>query len=548
MLGTRAAALSRFQTAKPYQVFVIGGGIIGASVAYACARRGWSTLVVDKGDLAGATSSGSTGLLHGGARYAKSMQLRMLGEAISGREAFKAAAPHLVREIEYGVPAIEGGANPYWQMKWGGRAYDLFRDIGWSSFPKSRAVNAQTLRNQGYPFDHPSLRGATFFWDAQTNDHRLALTVLGSAAQRGAAIISHMKCQGFVFEHGKISKAVLADQTNGDNYFMPTSVVVNAAGPWVNELIKADDPETPDHLRVDAGSHLVVRNFLGQTLDHGFFLEFKDRRMVFVLPHDRDLLIGTTSEGERDAKDNLYPLPKFRDYLLKGVSDLFPHAHLTADDIYAGFSAHRPLYTKKPGASENADALSRRHNIRVSKNGLISIFGGKITPALLIGEHTAELVGDLLGLPYERFSLSTPLFGGEITDFSRFLEEESIRIATTRGFSTFTAEHLIRTYGTKADAVLSLADGYPSLLKPLDPNLPHIGAQVAYAVLEEMALSLTDVFSRRLRIERTQGNGLNTANTAAEIMQTLLGWTDDEKSAQIEAYRSHVLRGRGILS
>ena len=543
MLRAISGLRENLRAGKKYNVVVVGGGITGAAASLACARRGWSVLVVDQNDLAPETSANSTGLLHGGARYAEELQFRMVLEGIKGRQAFREAAPHLVRPFSYCVPALPEGAHSYRAMQAGRWLYDLTRPLGLSSFPAGRTLTSDEMLAEGIPFEADGFKGGSFFWDGMTDDHRLALEVLSTAASHGAHIISRLKCTDFLPSGAApVEGVVLRDQLSSEVFIVPADRVVNAAGPWADDLLKMSRAGSEKHLRLDAGSHLIVRNFFDYTLPYGFFLEFADKRLVFLIPYRGNLLIGTTSEGEKESKEWLSPAKAEVDYLLAGVNAYFPRAKLTPADVIFGFTAHRPLFDD-PDA-KNADSLSRRHAIRVSPAGVVSVFGGKITPALLIGEEVAQKIASLQGWNFEQLPLSLPLFGGGMADFPRYLPEESKFLAVKYSVEEKLARYLILTYGTRAEKVLEYTRGNEEMKLRLSPRFPAIAAQVAYAVEAEMAFTLTDVLSRRIRLERQAGNGLKALGTVGRIMSMLLGTGFSEMKYQERAYRERIRRGR----
>ncbi|MBI5701523.1 glycerol-3-phosphate dehydrogenase/oxidase [Candidatus Saganbacteria bacterium] len=529
---------------KRYDVAIVGGGIIGAAIAVSCARQGWSVLVVDKGDLAGETSANSTGLLHGGARYAEKLEFGMVLSAIRGREAFKRAAPHLVREVQYLVPAFSEGKHSYRKMQVGRWLYDATEWMGFSSFPRGRTANARELRLEDIPFAYGSIKGGSFFWDGQTDDHRLALTMLTTAAQYRAHVISRMECCGFIYSDGGKAQIIgleMKDQLGTETFEVRANAVVNAAGSWAQNVVGLQDPHARQLQTLDAGSHLIVRNFFEQQLKSGFFAEFKDGRLVFILPHGENLLIGTTSEGKRESLANVFPLPEHNQYLLDGVNGLFPFANLVPADIIFAYSAHRALY-KDPKA-KNADGLSREHAVFVSPQGLITIIGGKITASPLIGEQVAKLAAKKSNRPFEKIPIDGLLYGA--TDsFDVFMREELPALSEKFLADKRLCRHLLLKYGKFAREVLEAAEGDKTLLEPLEPWAFDIGAQVVYAVRHEMALKVTDVLSRRIRLEREVGNGLVASERVAEIMAKELGWPEEEAAAHVSSYKEKVQRGK----
>ncbi|MBI5399176.1 glycerol-3-phosphate dehydrogenase/oxidase [Candidatus Saganbacteria bacterium] len=541
----RPRAISNLRTnihqTRRYDVAIIGAGVVGSAVAVSCARRGWSVLVLDKGDLAGETSSNSTGLLHGGARYAEKLEFGMVLSAIRGREYFKKAFPNLVVERQYFVPAFQAGKHGYRKMQIGRWLYDLTKLFGLSSFPRGRTISAAELSSENIPWAQDKVRGGSFFWDGQTDDHRLALTMLMIAAQHQADIISRMECRGFVHDGGReggVSGIEARDLLSDEIFNVKADAIVNAAGPWAQDVYGLNDPPASQFQTLDAGSHLIVRNFFGRPMNFGFFAEFKDGRLVFILPHGRNLLVGTTSEGRRESIDNVLPVLRHNQYLLNGVNNLFPFAALKPADIIYAYSAHRALFNDTK--AKNSDALSRENKIFISPQGLITIIGGKITTAPLIGEKVASLVARGKNLPFDRLSTKMPFESLDETDRLLFVNDKAQILMDRYHIDRRRCEHLLLKYGMRARAVLDAAEGDEKLLLPLEPGGMEVGAQVVYAARNEMALGVIDVLSRRIRLEREVGNGLSASSVVSHILAKELDWSKSETAAQAAAYHERV--------
>ena len=541
---TRAAAL-RSMSEQPVDVLIIGGGITGAGIARESALRGYRTALVDKGDFGGGTSSRSSRLVHGGIRYLEQFHLRLVYEASRERRVLLDIAPHLVRPLAFLFPVYRGARVPPWELRAGMWLYDLlaaFRNVRTHRWLHRKAV----LRLEP-GLREKELRGAALYYDAQTDDARLVIATMRSAARAGALVASYAEATNLIKPDGRICGATVRDQLTRQPHTVRALVVVNAAGPWVDEVRRLDDARAEPLLRRTKGTHVVVpRHRLGNSYAVTLTSPI-DGRVMFVLPWGDQSYIGTTDTDQGGAPDDVRATGDDVVYLLRSANAFFPQARLAPGDVVSTWAGLRPLLA--PAHSGAASEVSREHRVVDSPSGLITIAGGKLTTFRVMAQDVVDRAADRLHELDGRPRAPRPrtdrlaLPGGEAADL-----EVLVEAARARGASETTARHLVASYGSESAGVLNLADRDRPLGQPIVLGRPEIWAEATYAVEREMALRLTDVLMRRLHLfheDRHQASG--AAPRVAERMAELLGWDGARAAEELEAYGQEVERSRAFL-
>jgi glycerol-3-phosphate dehydrogenase len=541
---TRAAALTAM-AGEPVDLLVIGGGITGAGIARDAALRGIRTALVDKGDFAAGTSSTSSRLVHGGLRYLETREFRLVFESSRERRALLGIAPHVVWPLPFLFPVYRGARVPPWKLRAGMWLYDAlatFRNVH-----RHQWLGPAATRRREPQLRDRDLRGAALYYDAQTDDARLVLATLRSAAAAGALVANYAEATSLLKPDGRARGAVVRDTLTGATRTVRALVVVNATGPWCDALRRADRPGAPALLRLTRGAHVVVpRARLGHT--HAVTLTSPiDGRVMFVLPWGDVSYIGTTDIDDAGDADRVHATAADVTYLLRSANAYFPNARLTPADVIATWAALRALVTTH--ADRTASAVSREHVIDESESGLLTIAGGKLTThramaAELVDRVAARLHG-VDGRPRAPSPPTDrePLPGGE-TARPEVLEP-ALR---EQGASPETARHLVRCYGSEAPAVLNRAKRNRVLLGPIAEGRPEIRAEVEHVVEREMAVRLGDVLVRRLHLFwQAADQGLGAAPAVARKLRELLGWDAEREAAELAHYQDEVARGRAWL-
>jgi len=541
---TRAAALDAM-AAEPMDVLIIGGGITGAGIARDAALRGLRVALVDKSDVAGGTSSRSSRLIHGGLRYLEHGDLRLVFEASRERRILLRIAPHLVRPLPFLFPAYRGARVPPWKLRAGLWLYDLlaaFRNVH-----AHRWLGAKRVRALEPGLRDKDLAGAGLYYDAQTDDARLALATLRSAATAGALIASYTEVLALAKPDGRVAGASVRDVLTGRRLELRARVVVNATGPWVDAVRRLDEPAATPLLRLSKGAHVAVpRARIGNT--HAVTLTSPlDGRVMFVLPWGDVSYIGTTETEETVTPERARATGDDAVYLLRSANAFFPRARLAPHDVVSTWAGLRPLLA--PDRSRSAGAVSREHRIVESASGLITIAGGKLTTYRVMGRDVMDRVASRLRKLDGRHPARAPatdelpLPGGETADL-----EVLVSSTVARGVGEPTAQHLVASYGTESAAVLNLVDRQRGLGKPILEGRPEIRAEVVHAVQREMAMRLADVLIRRTHLfHQTRGQAVTATTVVADLMAPLLGWDAARRAEEIELYLKEVEASRRFL-
>ncbi len=561
----RATALARLAD-DPFDVLVVGGGVTGAGVALDAASRGLRTALVEKADFASGTSSKSSKMVHGGIRYLQQREIRLVYENLAERQRLLDNAPHLVSPLPFLIPLFgrdgvvsKTVARSYATALW---LYDVTGGLRIGSRHR-RVDKAEALEHL------PTLRtddlvAGFLYFDARADDARLTLSLLRTAVlDHGAVAANYTRAAAFLTDdRGRVTgvrvspaarpgaSGSFGEVAEGPDFDVRATVVVNAAGVWADDVAALEETHRPT-LRPAKGVHVTVPAAKLPCDIAAVIPVPGDKRSIFVVPWpEADLTyIGTTDTDYDGPLDHPTCTPDDVAYLLAAVnaattSDLSP-ADVTG--VWAGL---RPLLAPADGraVSERTADLSRRHTVRTSPNGVVTVTGGKLTTYRKMAEDTLAQVVPLLGPGRPRsaercVTAKLPLRGAP--DGSRHRAGPGRRregprrrrlstgSATDRTPATERDEHLAHRYGTEAPAVLAVADGRPELLEPIVAGLPYLGAEVVYAARAEMAQSVDDVLARRTRaVLQRAHESVAAADRVAALLAPELGWTPEQAADQ----------------
>jgi glycerol-3-phosphate dehydrogenase len=529
----RAASLRRLGD-EAFDVLVVGGGITGAGVALDAVTRGLRTALVERDDFASGTSSKSSKLVHGGLRYLQQREVRLVYEALYERQRALENAPHLVRILPFLVPLLtRGGVIDGRLARLLGSALWMYDLTGGLRIGKRHhRIDVETALAHMPSLAHDRVAGAYVYYDAHTDDARLTLTIMRTAAALGATVANHAAVRRLLKDGDRVVGArVDADGTALD---VRARVVVNAAGVWSDDVRALDEGTHPASIRPAKGIHIAlpwdkVRNDIAAIIPVP-----DDKRMLFVVPWGDTTYVGTTDTDYDGPLDDPPCTPADVDYLLGALNDI-SEEKLTADDVVGSWAGLRPLLRR--GRSTRTSDLSRRHTVQVARSGVVTVTGGKLTTYRRMAADAVDAVLDELGESKRpSHTKHLRLFGGEgIAPPEAALEPS-------------THEHLMGRYGSEADAVRALAADDPDLAQPLVPGLPYLRAEACYAVRNEMARTLDDVLSRRTRARLLARDASDDAAAAvAELVAPDLRWSAAERDAQVEAYRASIAAERAQL-
>ncbi|AKQ70285.1 Glycerol-3-phosphate dehydrogenase [Myxococcus hansupus] len=539
---SRAARLRTLAT-EDFDVLIIGGGVTGAGSARDAALRGLKVALVEREDFASGTSSRSSRLIHGGLRYLEHGHLGLVFESSIERQRLLRLAPHLVRPLAFIWPVYAGARVPRWKLNAGLMLYDalsLFRNVKGYRRLNARQVHAA---EPGLRTEH--LKGGARYYDAATDDARLTLANAVGASEAGATVLNHASVKGLVLEGGQVRGATVLDHLTGEEVTVRARAIVNATGPWSDEIRRLDAPDgTSPAVRGSKGVHLAVPRARLNHRDAFTLLSPKDGRVMFVLPADNFTIIGTTETSTRAHPAEVRASESDVAYLLESANAFFPEAHLTREDVVSAWAGIRPLVASGyHGAQADAGSASREHAIDVSPSGVLAISGGKLTTYRVMARDVVDAVERRLGIPRRRSPTeSLPLPGGDIRNLDAEFAAARVEIGDEA-----TAHHLVRAYGSRWRRVWALTFEDTALARPLAEGLPYRAAEAAWGVTHELVHSLSDLLIRRLKVAfETRDQGHAAARVAAEVMAPRLGWDAAETQRQLDVYAADALRIFGV--
>ena len=465
-----------------FDLLIVGGGINGAGIARDAAGRGLKVLLVEKDDLAAHTSSASSKLIHGGLRYLEQFQFRLVRESLAERERLLRIAPHLIRHVDFVVPQ-EGSPRPAWLVRLGLLLYDNL--AGRDSLPATRTVSlAADPRGEGLR----RREGKAFIYaDCFVDDSRLVVLNALDSAERGAQIVTRTEL--VTAERGKTWRAMVHGPTGVER--VQARVLVNAAGPWVADLLQRVNATSRRRIRLVKGSHVVVPRLYDG--DHAFLIQNPDRRFVFAIPFETDFtLVGTTDSFWKGEPGNPEIDEAETDYLLDAVRRTFAKP-VERSDIAWTYSGIRPLFDD---GSSTAATVTRDYLLDLDEQGapVLSIFGGKLTTYRRLAEHALRRLGHLFPNAGGPWTAQAALPGGDRdpAELLSSLESEFPRLPDAL------LRRMSRAYGTRANRILAGAVTLDDLGPVLAGDLT--AREVDYLVNVEWARTAEDILFRRTKL------------------------------------------------
>lgn len=477
--------------APHFDVLVIGGGINGAGVARDAAGRGYAVCLCDGADFGSGTSSASTKLVHGGLRYLEHFEFRLVREALKEREVLWRMAPHIIWPLRFILPHHKG-LRPAWLLRLGLFLYDHLG--GRRRLPGTQTLDLAT-DPAGRPLK-PVFRKAFEYSDCWVEDSRLVILNLRDAAARGAEIRPRTRVKKAVHRHGSW-RISLEHSISGATSEVTASLIVNAAGPWVDEVLKSVfGRNDARNVRLVGGSHIVIaKKFDGE---RPYIFQNSDDRVIFAIPYERDFtLIGTTDTEFAALPEKPGITPAEIDYLCRTASEYFAEP-VTGADVLWSYSGIRPLFDD--GVSKAQEA-TRDYVIRdepqLGGGTLINIFGGKITTYRRLAETMLEEIEDRLGKRGAPWTEQSTLPGGDfdVTGYQDLVDrQQSSRPGLDRGL----LERLVRHYGTGTDTLLGDARSTEDLGRHFGEGLYE--AEIRYLMAHEWAEQAEDILFRRTKL------------------------------------------------
>ncbi|WP_281883429.1 glycerol-3-phosphate dehydrogenase/oxidase [Paenibacillus sp. YYML68] len=482
---------------QSFDVLIIGGGITGAGIALDAVTRGMSTVLVEMQDFAAGTSSRSTKLVHGGLRYLKQLEVKMVAEVGKERTVVYENGPHVTTPEWMLLPLYENGTFGRLSTSLGLRMYDFLAGVKRSERRSMLSVQ-ETLQREPL-LKRDGLKGSGVYVEYRTDDARLTIEVMKEAVKRGAKAVNYAKVEQLLYKDGNVIGVKVKDVIHGGYYELFARRIVNAAGPWVDTLRELDGSKEKKHLQLTKGVHLVIDQSRFP-LKQAVYFDTKDGRMIFAIPRDGKTYVGTTDTVYEGDIAHPRMTAEDRAYIIDAILDMFPSLNIGPDDIESSWAGLRPLIFEE---GKSASEISRRDEIWESKSGLITIAGGKLTGYRRMAEMVVDRLTELFqqaGMqPFKPCVTRTmPISGGNVGGpdrFSSFIHSKTTE-GVKLGMSREQAETLVRRYGSNVDRLFTLAAAYgkdaESYGLPVD-----VMAMLVYAMEEELTVKPIDFFNRR---------------------------------------------------
>ncbi|MFS0674233.1 glycerol-3-phosphate dehydrogenase/oxidase [Ornithinibacillus sp. 179-J 7C1 HS] len=475
-------------------LLIIGGGITGSGIALDAVTRGLKTAVVEMQDFAAGTSSRSTKLVHGGLRYLKQFEFKMVAEVGKERAIVYENGPHVTTPEWMLLPFHKGGTFGPLTTNIGLRFYDYLAGVKRSE--RRKMLSAKDALRMEPLIKKDGLKGAGFYVEYKTDDARLTIEVIKKAVEEGAYAINYTKVTSFIYnDTGKIIGVEVEDQSNGETHKIYAKKIVNACGPWVDKLRKLDGSKQGKHLQLTKGVHLVFSQERFP-LQQAIYFDTPDGRMIFAIPRDGKTYVGTTDTTYEGDISHPTMNREDRDYVIDAINYMFPTLKIKAEDLESSWAGLRPLIAedgKKPGE------ISRKDEIFISNSGLISMAGGKLTGYRKMAEQAVNTVVKQLKDVYtESVTKHLPISGGEVNGskgFEKFLKEK-VDQGVLLGIEYNVARQLVKRYGANVEKVFELFE--TNKLEAREEGIdPVVFAQLCYSIENELVYKPTDFFIRR---------------------------------------------------
>jgi glycerol-3-phosphate dehydrogenase len=539
---TRDQALAAMQGDR-FDVVVIGGGITGAGVALDAASRGYSVALVERGDFAQGTSSRSSKMVHGGLRYLQNFDLGLVREALLERQLLVRLAPHLVYPTPFLLPAL-GDERRNRRIGIGLNMYDV---MATSRVGRGRSQRSEHSAEAEYwsPDRHRTISGeeaselipalapmdpssAYLFYDCQTDDARLVLTVLGEAERFGAVVVNGAEVTDVLEEGGRADGVACIEAESGDRFEVRADNVVNSTGVWADRIRPEEllsEEEIP-RIRPSRGTHITLSTDDIEIGSAACIVPAAGERTIFALPWYGRVLAGTTDNDYEGEIDQVPPSPDDVEYLLDALNAYFG-TQLGLGDLTGAYAGVRPLISS--GDPKKSVDISRRAELYETSSGMLTITGGKLTTYRRMAAQVVDRITERQGREAECRTDDIPLGMSARED----------DLTTSAELPEGAAGQLAFRYGHAARAVLDVCDERPELAEPIVPGRPDLLAEVVIAARREQARSVADVLLRRTRLGLLAAPQLRDADAVAEVARILgdeLGWSEGRIADEAKAW------------
>lgn len=537
---TRKHSLETMQQ-NELDLLIIGGGITGVGTALDAATRGLKVGLVEMQDFAAGTSSRSTKLIHGGLRYLKQFEIKLVAEVGKEREIVYENAPHVTTPLRMMLPFYKGGTFNAFTTSIGLRVYDKLAGVKKSERRTMMRAN-KALKKE--PILAPDqLKGAGMYVEYRTDDARLTMEVAKTASMYGAHLANYVKVESFTYEDNHVNGVVARDLQSGDAIVIHAKHVVNATGPWVDTLREQDRSKEGKTIHLTKGVHLVFSKRklpLNQALY--FDTPYGDGRMMFAIPRDEKVYVGTTDTNYKGSIHEPGVTREDVEYIIGAVMARFPNHQVSKEDIESSWSGLRPLIHEE---GKDPSDISRKDEIFVSDSGLMTIAGGKLTGYRKMASHIIDRVCKSLedsgadSYPQSK-TKHLVLSGGKVggSDQLEHFNNVHIEAGVQLGLDKLVAKKLVERYGSNVPQVFAYLDDSRAEIYHVPKDL---WASLLYAIHYEMALTPVDFFLRRTSDLLFDIQTVSTyKGQIVQAMADLFKWTQEEKNEHINELNKQI--------
>ncbi|HAR6074315.1 TPA: glycerol-3-phosphate dehydrogenase/oxidase [Staphylococcus pseudintermedius] len=516
---------------EAYDLIVVGGGITGAGIALDATARGMKVALVEMQDFAQGTSSRSTKLVHGGLRYLKQLQVGVVAETGKERAIVYENGPHVTTPEWMLLPMHKGGTFGKFSTSIGLAMYDRLAGVKKSERKKMLSKKETSAKEPLVKQD--GLKGGGYYVEYRTDDARLTIEVMKKAAEQGADIMNYAKVTNFLYDNKeKVNGVAVVDRLGNETFKIKGKKVVNATGPWVDEVRSADYSKNNKQLRLTKGVHVVIDQSKFPLRQAVYFDTEKDGRMIFAIPREGKAYVGTTDTFYNNDKSKPLVNQEDRDYLVDAINYMFPTVHITDADIESTWAGVRPLIFEE---GKDPSEISRKDEIWEGKSGLLTIAGGKLTGYRHMALEIVDLVEKRLKQEYklkfkEVDTKHIPISGGDVggsANFEQFIEDK-VAAAKAMNLDTDLARRLATKYGSNVDDLFAIAQA----AQHQNTGLPlELYVELVYGVQNELVVKPTDFLVRRIgALYFDIDTVLRHKDTVVDVLADLLGYDANVKA------------------
>ncbi len=521
---------------EKFDLVIVGGGITGAGIALDATSRGMSVALVEMGDFASGTSSRSTKLVHGGLRYLQQFEIKEVADLGKERAIVYENGPHVTTPEWMMLPFHKGGNMGKTTASFGIRLYDYLAGVKKNERRKILSAKETLAKNPFVKKD--GLKGSGYYVEYRTDDARLTIEVMKKAVELGANAINYTKAEHFLYDDNKqVVGVTVTDRLSGKAYDIKGHRVINAAGPWVDKVRKLDYATNNKHLRLTKGIHLVIdkQKF---PMEQAVYFDTPDGRMVFAIPRDKKVYVGTTDTVYDEAVINPKALESDHNYVIKAINYMFPDVHITEKDIESSWAGVRPLIYEE---GKDPSEISRKDEVWFSESGLITMAGGKLTGYRKMAEKLLDDVSKSLaketGKKYKPVQTKhLPISGGDIggsEQLEAFLSKKAKEGNNRFGWALEEGREMAKRFGSNIDQLFTYAQEHKEQNETTLPN--SLYAELRYSIQHEAVTTPIDFLLRRTGyLLFDMPYLLEWKDAVVDEMAKQFHWSDDVKQTYNE--------------